>query len=98
LYAVSPGVHTGAPEDRHHDQPSIGKLVISHDRIAIVPGFTRSAESPEHGVVRNRAVQHSAGRVVPLALLREDRETRVHGLHDVIRADREAVIRRVAAR
>ena len=87
----------GAPEDRHDDQPAIGKLVVAHDRVAVVARLARSAESLEHRVVRHGSVQHLAGRVELLPSFREDRKPRVDRLHDVVGADGETVVRWVAA-
>jgi hypothetical protein len=36
-----------APEDRHHDEPAVGELVVADDGIAVVAGFARPAETLE---------------------------------------------------
>ena len=92
------GPHRTTAEDRHDDQPAIGELVVAHDRVAVVERLALAAEALEHVVRVHRAVQHLARRVELLALLREDRHARVHGLHDVIGADGERVVGRVAQR
>src|SRR4029434_9361662 len=91
-------MRTDAAEDRHHDQPSIGELVVAHDGVAVVGRLARAGEAGKHGVVGHGAGEHRARRAVLLPLLGEDRHARIHRLHDVVGADREAVVRRVAKR
>ncbi len=88
----------GAPEDRHHDEPSFRQLVVADDRITVGPRFTDTAEPREHGVRGDRPVQDLPGRVESLSFLRKHHQLRIHGLHDVIGTDPEAVVRRVPRR
>jgi hypothetical protein len=90
------GTDSPSPEDRHHDQPAIGELVITHDRVAVVRGLARAAEAFEDRVGQDWAVENLASRVEPLALLREDGHPRIDGLHNVVWPDGETVVGRVA--
>jgi hypothetical protein len=80
-------------EDRHHDQPAIGELVVAHHGVTVVAGLAPAAESLEHVARLARTIEHEPGRVELLALLREDRHARVDDLHDVIGSDRQRVVR-----
>ena len=86
----------GAREYGHHDEPPIRDLIVADHGVAVVARLARPAESPEHVVGRHRPVERAAGRVESVAFLGEDRHPGVHDLHDVIRSDREAVVRRIA--
>jgi hypothetical protein len=81
-----------SPEDRHHDEPPIGELVVTNDRVSVVGGLTRAAEALENRVGRNRTVQDSAGYAKTLALLCVDCYPGVDRLHDVVGPDCEAVV------
>src|SRR5581483_1945476 len=48
-------------EERHHNEPAVGQLVIAHDSVAIIPSFARAAEAFKDGVGRHGAVQHPTG-------------------------------------
>jgi hypothetical protein len=85
-----------ARKDRHRDQPPPGDLVVAHDRIAVVSRLAWPTQTGEDRVRGHRAVQHTARRVELLSFLGEDREARVHRLHDVVGTDREAVVRGIA--
>jgi hypothetical protein len=87
-----------ASEDWHDDKPAVCELVIPNDSITVGPHFARASESLEDRVSRYRPVENLARRIVLFALLREDGDVRIHGLHNVIGPDRKAVIRRVALR
>src|SRR5262249_206731 len=84
------------PENRHHYQPAISELIITHDGVAIVRCLTCPAEAFEDIVSRDGAVENFARRVVLPAFLREDGYARIDRLHNVIRPDGETVVRRVA--
>ena len=81
------------PEDRHHDEPAPGELVVSDDGVAIRAGLAHAAEAGKNRVGAHGSVQCPAGRIVPRTLFREDRELRVDDLEDVVRADGERVVR-----
>jgi hypothetical protein len=66
-------------------------LIESNDGVAVVVRFARAAKSTEDRIGGRRAVNRPAHPV-------EDRDARIDGLHDVVRADRQTVIRRVAYR
>ncbi len=87
-----------APEDRHHDEPAPGELVVSDDGVAVRAGLAHAAEAGEDRVGAHGSVQRPAGRIVPRTFFREDRELRVDDLEDVVRADGERVIRWIPRR
>ena len=90
--------HRPAREQRQNDEPAVRELIVAHHDVAAVPRLAVAREVLEHVVGRNRPEQHFPRRVVLLALLREDRDAAtVHDLHDVIRADGERVVGRIAA-
>src|SRR5262249_51224264 len=79
------GTDGAATENRHHDQPAIGKLIVADDGVAVIIGFACAPEILEHGVCRYRAVES-------FALFREDRHSRVDDLENMVRPDCEAVV------
>jgi hypothetical protein len=81
-----------APEDRHHYQPAISKLIIANYRVAIVGGLARAAEASKKRIGRDRPVQGLARCSEPLSFLGEDRHPRIDDLEDVVQADGESVI------
>ena len=85
-------------KDRHDDQPAIGKLVVPRDGVAVVVRFARAAKSSKDIVRRDGAIENLSRGVELLALLREDRRSRIHDLHDVIGPDGDGVVRGIAQR
>ncbi len=83
-------------EDRHHDQPPVGELIVAHHGVAVVAALAGAAEPLEHVVRLHGTVEHLARGVVHRALLREDRHARVHDLHDVVGPHGQRVVGRVA--
>ena len=79
-------------EDRNHDQPAIGQLVVAHHGVAVVAHAAANAEAGEDGVVGHGAIEQLAGGVVLLALLGEDGHVAVQDLEDMVGADRQADI------
>src|SRR5580704_1523127 len=79
----------------HDDQPSSSQLIVANDRVAVVARFTYSAEAGPDRLCQHRSIQDCSRLVVFLALFRVDCQPRIYRLHDVIGADREAVIRRI---
>ena len=90
------GPRRTTPEERHHDEPAIGNLVVAHDRVAVVRRLALPAEALEEVRGWHRTVEHAPSRVELPALLREDGGLGVDDLHDVIGPDGERVVRRVA--
>src|SRR5258707_5300617 len=90
------GANSSAPERRHHDEPAIGKLVITNDGVTIVSRLARATEALENRVSRDWPVQNFAGLSVLLPLPCEDRHPRIDDLKDVVRSNRETVVRRIA--
>lgn len=85
-----------APENRHHDQPAIGELVIANDGVSVIRRLARAPETSEDGIGGDGTVQNLASRFELFAFLRKDRHPRIDDLEDVIQADGEAVIGRVS--
>jgi hypothetical protein len=78
-----------ACENRHHDEPAVGQLIVAHDGIAVVVRFTGAAEALEQRVGGDGAVDD-------LAILPEDRHAGVDDLDDVVAADGKGVVGGVA--
>ncbi len=87
---------SGAAKCRHHDEPAVRELVVTHDGVAVVPLLARSGEAGKDRIGWDAAVQHAAGRIELLTLLGEDREPRIDGLDDVVRSDCQAVVGRIS--
>jgi hypothetical protein len=67
-------------------------LVVAHHGVAVVPRFTRAGKPREKRVGWHASIQHSACGIEARTLFREDRQSRVHGLDDVIGSYSEAVV------
>ncbi len=59
-------------EDRNHDQPAVGQLIVAHYGVAVVAHAAASSEAGKNGVVGHGAIEQLAGGVVLLTLLGED--------------------------
>ena len=90
------GAGGSPPEDRHDDEPPPGHLVVPHHCVAVVGGFAHAPEAVEDRARGHGAVKHLTRRVEALSLTGEDRQARVHDLHDVVGAHGQAVVGRVA--
>ena len=90
------GVPDTPLEHRDHHQPALRELVVSCHGIPAVACLARAAGSAKERVGGHRPVEHASGAVEACAAAREDGEARVHDLHDVVDADRERVVRRIA--
>ena len=77
---------------RHHDEPSVGKLIVANHGVAAVSRVAHTAKTLEDRVRRHGSVNHCSGLVVLLAFLRVHRDTRVHDLKDVVWADCQAAV------
>lgn len=85
-------------EDRHHNQPAIRKLVVTYNCVTVIPFLAHASKSRENCVCRYGTVKHGSGVWVARAFFCEHRKTSVYNLHDVIWADREAVIGGIAVK
>ncbi len=77
-----------ACENRHHDEPAVGQLIVADDGVAVVVRFTGTAEALEQRVGRDGAVDD-------LAILPEDRHAGVDDLEDVVTSHGQRVVGRV---
>src|SRR5262249_34887434 len=77
---------------------AIGKLVVADDGISVVVRLACAAESFEYCIGRDRAIQDFARGVELVAFFRVDRHSRIDDLEDMIRPDREAIIRWITER
>src|SRR6185437_6133180 len=84
-----------ARKNRHHEKPAPGDLVVPHHGIAVVACVAYAAEPRKHRVGRHRPIEDLACRVVARTFFGEDRESRVHDLHDIVGTGRKAVVRRI---
>src|SRR5258708_13581191 len=87
---------TDSRKYRHDNQPSCRKLVVAHYRVTVVARLACAPEASPHGFRSHRAVQYLSAAVVLLGLLRINCEPGIDDLHDVIGADSEAVVGRIA--
>jgi hypothetical protein len=89
------GSHWATAENRHHDEPTACQLIVTNYGIAVIARFALSTESGKDRISNDRPVQDLPGRAEALAPLGKDRDPGIYDLENVIRADRETVVRRI---
>src|SRR5271157_4186649 len=79
-------------EDRNHDQPPVGQLVVAHYGVAVVARAAANAKAGKNGAVGHGAVEQLAGRGVLLTLLGEHGNVAIKNLEYMVGTDGQADI------
>jgi hypothetical protein len=92
------GAGDTAPKRRHHDEPAIGQLVITHNGVSIVHLLAGAAKTPEYIAGLTWAVKNAAGAVKSFAFLAEDSHPGVDDLNDMIGSDGKGIVGRASVK
>src|SRR5262249_9764708 len=90
------GSRCPAAKDRHHDQPTLGQLIVANHGIPGIGVFASAAQDVKEGSRLHPAVTDFAGAGKFLSFLGIDRHAGVDDLKNVVGSDGKTVVRRIA--